>query len=170
MAVVLLTAGCAGTPAPSATTPAPTRSAATAAAATISGPMTGQELLWIQAVTQLLPKMNKVFNDAPANLISSALAAVAGQLRGCDRAAARIGPPSARLQPVYELLKQACRAYDKGAKCFEDAARIGIPIAGSADEKKFNQKVDCGFAASGNGSKPLAQAQVKASELEAAAG
>jgi hypothetical protein len=131
--------------------------------------MTGQELLWLQAVTQLLPKMNKVFNDSPTNLTSSALAGLAGQLRGCDRVAARIGSPSARLQPVYELLKQACRAYDKGAKCFEDAARIGIPV-GSAGEKKFNQKINCGFAASGNGGKPLAQAQGKASEIEAAAG
>jgi hypothetical protein len=114
--------------------------------------------------------MNKIFNDAPTYLSSSALATLARQLGGCDREAARIGSPSARLQPVYELLKQACRAYDKGAKCFKDAARIGIPVAGSADEKKFNQKVNCGFAASGNGSKPLAQAQAKASEIEAAAG
>ena len=57
----------------------------------------------------------------------------------------------------------------EGAKCFADAARIGIP-ASSAAEKKFNQKINCGFAASGNGSKPLAQAQVKALEIEAAAG
>lgn len=170
LAVVLFTTGCAGTPAPSKTAPAATRPAATAPAATNPGSMTGQELLWIQAVTQLLPKMNKIFDDAPTYLTSSALATLAGQLRGCDREAARIGSPSARLQPAYDFLKQACRAYDKGADCFKDAARIGIPVAGSADEKKFKQKINCGFAASGNGGKPLAQAQAKASEIEAAAG
>ncbi len=156
-------AGAAGTPtatAPAATTPA----------AAISGPMTGQELLWLQAVEQLLPKMNKVFDNAPTNLTSSALASLADQVRGCSRELARIGPPpSARLQPVYELVQQACQAYDKGAQCFADAARIGIPSSPAA-KQKFEQKVDCGFAASGTGGEPLARAQIKASEIKAAAG
>jgi hypothetical protein len=47
--------------------------------------MTGQELLWLQAVEQLLPKMNKVFNASPTNLTSSALASLAHQVRGCSR-------------------------------------------------------------------------------------
>jgi hypothetical protein len=164
MVAVLLAAGCAGTPAPTKTTPAATRPATTTPA-----PMTGQERLWIQAVTQLVPKMNKVFDNAPTNMTSSALARMARQLRGCDREAARIGPPSARLQPVYDLLKQACQAYDKGAKCFARAARIAIS-AGPGDVTKLTQKIDCGFAASGPGGLALARAQEKASEIEAGAG
>jgi len=78
--------------------------------------MTSQELLWLRAVEQLLPKMNRVFNAAPTNLTSSALASLAHQVRGCSRELARIGSPSDRLQPVYELVQQACREYDKGAK------------------------------------------------------
>ena len=109
-------------------TPQATASAATTPTAPISRPMRGQELLWLQAVEQLLPKMNKVFNAAPTNLTSSALASLAHQVRGCNRELARIGSPSARLQPVYELVQQACREYDKGAKCFEDAARMGSPF------------------------------------------
>ncbi len=130
--------------------------------------MTGQELLWLQAVEQLLPKMNKVFDTAPTNLTSSALASLAHQVRGCSRELARIGSPSARLQPVYELVQRACREYDKGAKCFEDAAGMGIPSS-SAAEQKFEQKVNCGFAASGPGGMPLAQAQIKAAEIKATA-
>jgi hypothetical protein len=59
--------------------------------------MTGQELLRLQAVDQLLPKMNKVFNAAPTNLTSSALTSLAHQVRGCSRELARIGSPSDRL-------------------------------------------------------------------------
>ena len=151
-------------------TPTATTPTATTPATAITGPMTGQELLWLQAVEQLLPKMNNVFTNAPTNLTSSALASLAHQVRGCSRELARIGsPPSTRLQPVYQLVQQACQAYDKGAQCFEDAARIGIPSSPAA-ERKFEQKVDCGFAASGTGSEPLARAQIKASEIKAAAG
>jgi len=130
--------------------------------------MTGQELLWLQAVEQLLPKMNKVFDTAPTNLTSSALASLAHQVRGCSRELARIGSPGAWLQPVYELVQRACREYDKGAKCFEDAAGMGIPSS-SAAERKFEKKVNCGFAASGPGGMPLAQAQIKAAEIKATA-
>lgn len=149
-------------------TPTATAPAATTPAASVSGPMTGQELLWLQAVEQLLPKMNKVFDTAPTNLTSSALASLAHQVRGCSRELARIGSPGARLQPVYELVQRACREYDKGAKCFEDAAGMGIPSS-SAAERKFEQKVNCGFAASGPGGMPLAQAQIKAAEIKATA-
>jgi hypothetical protein len=131
--------------------------------------MTGQERLWIQAVTQLVPKMNKVFDNAPTNMTSSALARMARQLRGCGREAARIGAPSARLQPVYDLLKQACQVYDKGAKCFAHAARIATS-AGPGDITKLTQKIDCGFAAAGPGSLALSHAAAKASEIEAGAG
>src|SRR6266536_2848458 len=57
--------------APATTTPAPTT----------SGPMTGQELLWLQAVEQLPAKMNKVFDSSPTHITSSALASLAYQLR-----------------------------------------------------------------------------------------
>jgi hypothetical protein len=148
---------------PPATTPAPTTSGPMT-----SGPMTGQELLWLQAVEQLLPKMNKAFNSAPTDLTSSTLASLAHQLRGCTRELTRIGSPTARLQPVSVLVHQACRAYDKGAQCFQDAARILTPSS-STDEQEFEQKVDCGFAASGKGGEPLVQALIKANKIKAAA-
>jgi hypothetical protein len=144
--------------APPAPTPAPTT----------SGPMTGQELLWLQAVEQLPAKMNKVFNGSPTHITSSALDSMAYQLRGCGRELSRIGSPTVRLQPVSVLVRRACRAYDKGAHCFEDAARILTP-SGPTDEQEFEQKLDCGFAASGYGSEPLIQGLIKADEIKAAA-
>ena len=79
-----------------------------------------------------------------------------------------LGSASARLQPVEELVRQACQEYDKGAKCFEDAARLGIPSS-SSEVRQLDQKINCGFAASGTGSKPLAEAQIKAQEIRSAA-
>jgi hypothetical protein len=113
--------------------------------------------------------MNHVFTAAPTHLTSSALASVTDQLRGCSRELARAGSPTARLQPVYDLIRQACRAYDKGAACFAAAASLG-PLYSSAAQRKFMQKIKCGFAASGPGGQALAQAQIKASEIKAAAG
>jgi hypothetical protein len=145
--------------APPATTPAPTT----------SGPMTGQELLWLQAVEHLLPKMNKVFNSAPTDITSSVLDSLAHQLRGCTRELTRIGSPTARLQPVSVLVHQACREYDKGAHCFQDAARIIDTISSPSQDQAFRQKFDCGFAASDKGGEPLVQALIKANKIKATA-
>jgi len=145
--------------APPATTPAPTT----------SGLMTGQELLWLQAVEQLPTKMNKVFDSSPTHITSSALASMAYQLRGCSRELSRIGSPTVRLQPVSVLVHQACRAYDKGAQCLQDAARIVDGISSPAQEEAVRQKLDCGFAASGDGGEPLVQALIKADKIKAAA-
>jgi hypothetical protein len=130
--------------------------------------MTGAELLWLQAVEQLLPKMNDVFTDSPTEMTPAALRSLAKEVRGCSRELARLGSASARLQPVEELVRQACQEYDKGAKCFEDAARLGIPSS-SSEVRQLDQKINCGFAASGTGSKPLAEAQIKAQEIRSAA-
>jgi hypothetical protein len=162
--IALLVVGCTNTPAPPATTSAVTKTATPAA----SKPLTGEELRWLQAVEQLLLKMNKVFTaGGPIILTASALTSLANQVRGCSRELARIGSPSARLQPVHALIKQACLEYDKGAKCFEAGARLGIPSS-SAATRELKQKIRCGYAASGKGGAPLAEAVNKAAEIKAA--
>jgi hypothetical protein len=127
------------------------------------GTSTAEELVWLQAVEQLLPKMNEIFDDIPTELTAAALQQVAEGLRGCGRELARIGPASPRLQQVQDLLQQACREYDTGADCFAGAA-VAIS-AGSAEIEEFDRLLDCGFAASGLGGEPLADAIDKASEL-----
>jgi len=115
-----------------------------------------------------MPKMEKVFTNSPTYMTSRALRSLAYKVRGCSRELARLGPPSARLQPVEALVRKACQEYDKGAKCFEDAARLSTP-RGRSEERKLEQKIQCGFDASGTGSEPLADAQNKAAEVRAAA-
>jgi hypothetical protein len=144
-------------------TPTPTPTPTSAARA----PLTGRELRWLQAVEQLDSKMEKVFRDSPRYLTPRALRSLAYKVRGCSRELARLGSPTARLQPVEALVRQACREYDKGAKCFEDAARLGIPD--QSQLRKLDQRIDCGFAASLTGGEPLAEAQNKADEVRRAA-
>jgi hypothetical protein len=132
--------------------------------------MTGNELLWLEAVGKLHTKMDKVLTDAPTNMTSSTMGTLSAQLRGCSRGLARLGAPSDRLQPVYKLAKQGCAQYDKAAKCFATAASIGAPLAGTAQERTFNQALDCGFAVPGMGSALLAEAEAKGFEIKEAAG
>jgi hypothetical protein len=82
----------------------------------------------------------------------------------------RGGSPSERLQPVYVLVKKACKEYDKGAACFATAASVGIPFAGSPGERKQSKAIDCGFAAPGKAGLAIADAESKGAEIKAEAG
>jgi len=127
------------------------------------------ELVWLDAVEKLSTKMEKIIADSPTDITPSVMASLGDQLRDCSRELARIGAPSARLQPVHALVEQACEEYDKGAQCFATAARIGIPFAGTAADREQTQALDCGFASS-RGLIPLADAMNKGAEITRAAG
>ena len=171
---VLLSGGCTGGTVESTDEASPAASLASTSDLTPTstkperGPLTGEELLWLQGVEQLLPKMNKVFVDSPTDMTPATLRSLANQARGCGRELARLGSPSSRLQPVEALVRQACQEYDKGAKCFESAARLGTPSS-SSEVRKLEQQINCGFAAAEKGGGPLAEAQIKAEEVRAAA-
>jgi len=85
-----------------------------------------------------------------------------------DTALDRLSLPTDRLRPVYEVAKQGCAQYEKAGTCFATAARLGVVVAGSADEQKQRQAEDCGFAAPGDGSKLFADAEIKGFELSEA--
>jgi hypothetical protein len=174
----LLVAGCgdqgngrSAAPKPSASMPSTSRTVptTTTAATTAQGPLTAQDLLWLQTAEMLLARMNKAFTDSPSDLTPSALKSLANEVRGCSRELARIGSSSSRLQPVDALVKQGCQEYDKGSTCFADGARIGIPSS-SAAVRELEQKINCGFASSGKGGLRLTEAQVKAAEIKAEIG
>jgi hypothetical protein len=171
---VLLGSGCGGKTATStaASTPSTTLAATTTAAATTTtaGPLTGKELLWLEAIGRLHTKIDKVLTNSPTNLTSATMSAIANDLRGCSRELARLGPPTERLQPVYKLAKSGCAQYDKAAKCMATAASIGAPLAGTAEERTFNQALDCAFKTPEKGSLLLAEAEAKGFEIKQQAG
>jgi hypothetical protein len=173
-AVALLVVGCGGESGTStaASTSSPSTAPSTTAAATSStvGAMTGEELVWLEGIGKLHTNSDKVLTDAPTNMTPSALGTLATKMRGCGRELTRLGAPTERLTPVYKLAKRGCAQYGKAATCFATAASIGIPIAGTSQERRFNQALECGFAAPGKGSALLAEAEVKGFEIKETAG
>jgi hypothetical protein len=163
LAAVLLVTGCSPHTEKTATT------SATTSASAVPTPLTDQELRWIQASMGLVPKMNKVVTDSPTELTTSAMTSFAKKLRGCSRELARIGVPSARLLPVHALVRQACGAYDSGAKCLDEAADMGIPFEGAASRKQ-GQKIQCGFDEAAKGIRLLVDAHGRALKIKSAVG
>ena len=147
--LVVLAAGCAGqTDEPTAAAPGTTTTVAPTT--TTLPPLTAKELAWLKAIPTVGRKIEKSI-EAISNLTPSAMARLATTFRSCTRELMRGGPPSDRLEPVYVLVKKACKEYDKGAACFTTAARVGIPFAGTPGERKQSKAIDCGFAAPGEG-------------------
>jgi hypothetical protein len=167
-AVVLavLASGCSGhTAAPPAARPGTTASTATPA------PMTATELAWVKAVTDLHKKIDKPFMAGTINMTRAKMSELGNKLRACSRELQKIGPPGDRLQPVYVLAQKACRTYGKGARCFAKAASVsdaaGATIAGTPQARTQRRSLSCGFAAQGNGSNLLSQAEAQAAAIKA---
>ena len=162
--VALLVSGCSGkatSTAPAANPAGSGGAAATAPgpSATATGPMTGDELVWLEAMGTLPRKMGKVLIDSSSSLTPATLRSLAEGLRGCTRELTGLGSPTDRLRPVYDVAKQGCAKYDQAAKCFDTAARIGIPVMGTADERKFDKAIKCGFAVPEDGTRLLVEAE-----------
>jgi hypothetical protein len=165
----LLVAGCAGKAADS-TAAAPSASTASttttpAPTTTTIPPLTAEEDAWLDGFGKLREKAEKVVTDSPTNLTAAVMGRLAGQMRSCSRDLARLGAPTARLQPVYKLAKQGCAQSDKGAKCFATAAGIGDTITSFAKERKMTQSVECGIAAGARSVELLGRASVKGFEI-----
>jgi hypothetical protein len=165
--LVLLVGGCAGQTDDTTTAAQPTTS--TVAPTTTVPPMTAKELAWLKAIPKVSRKIEKSV-ELISNLTTSGLLKLANSLRSCTRELARGGSPSDRLEPVYAIVKKACREYDKGAACFTTAASVGIPFAGTPAERKQTKAIDCGFAAQGKGTVLLADAENKGAEVKAEVG
>jgi hypothetical protein len=165
--LALLVGGCAGQDAEPAATPTTTTLAPTT---TGPGPMTAEELAWLKTMTTVRKKIDKALTEKNVHLTPSKMLSYANTMRSCRRELLGAGSPSDRLQPVYALVKKACAQYDKGARCFMTAAGIGIPLAGSPEDRAFTRAIDCGFAAQGKGLMPLFDAENKGEAIEAAAG
>jgi len=166
--LVVLVAGCAGqTDEPS--TAAAASTTTVAPTTTTLPPLTAEERAWLKAIPTVSRKIEKSI-EAISDLTPAAMARLANTFRSCTRELVRGGSPSERLQPVYVLVKKACKEYDKGAACFATAASVGIPFAGTPGERKQSKAIDCGFAAPGKAGLAVADAESKGAEIKAEAG
>ena len=174
--LVVVVSGCAGKQATSTTSPPPasttTPPSASITTATTVPSLSAKELAWLTAVTRLHQKMDKAFQQpGSVNLTRAKMMSYADTLRACSRELARIGSPGDRLQPVYVIVKKACRIFDGGAKCWARAASVSMAdggvIAGSPEARTQAQAIECGGAAAGNGSNLLSEAETKGKEIKA---
>jgi hypothetical protein len=167
--LLVLVAGCAGQTDQPSTAGAASTTSTVAPTSTTLPPLAAEERAWLKAIPTVSRKIEKSI-EAISNLTPAAMARLANTFRSCTRELVRGGPPSERLQPVYVLVKKACKEYDKGAACFATAASVGIPFAGSPGERKQSKAIDCGFAAPGKAGLAVADAESKGAEIKAEAG
>jgi hypothetical protein len=173
--LVLLVGGCAGKTATSTAASTVSQSTTTSTVAPTTSIVSHlTEEAWLTAVTKLHKTIDKPFTSSSINMTRAKMVELENTLGACSRELARIGSPSHRLQPVYVLVKKACRTYDQGAKCFATAARVsdagGAVIAGTPEERTQKQALDCGFAAQGDGGNLLGEAEAKGEAIQAAGG
>ena len=139
--------------------------------ASTPAPMTAADLAWIQAITEMHKKIDKPFMASSMDMTRAKMNELRDSLRSCNRELSRIGSPSARLQPAYELVKQACRIYATGARCFARWASVsdasGAVMVGTPADRIARRAEACGFAAQGNGSNLLGEAEARAAAIRA---
>jgi len=168
-AVMLAAGGCAGHQA--APAPASARSTAAGTPAPTATPLTAAELAWITALTNLHHKVDKPFGASSMTMTRAKMTELGNAQRACHRGLRRMGAPGTRLQPVYVMVTKACQALDRGARCFAKAASVsdaaGATVAGTVQARIQNRSLSCGFAAQGNGSNRLSDAEAKAAAIKA---
>jgi hypothetical protein len=171
---VLLVSGCAGQTDKSTTAAQSTTSTTVAPTTTTVPPMTAEELAWLKAVTNLQKKIHKAFSATSVYLTRAKMTSYVTTLRSCSRELARIGSPSDRLQPVYVIVKKACRTFDKGAKCYATAISVsdagGGVSGGTTNSRTFERSIGCAGEAQGDGINLLTDAEAKGEEIKAKAG
>jgi hypothetical protein len=169
--LALLVGGCGGDSASSAAAPATTATTAAPTTTTIP-PLDAEELAWLKAVSGVRTKAEKSMQAEVGGQVTRAvLVESSRKLAAWSRQLRQIGSPSGRLQPAYTLVRRVIRTYDKGTKCFARAAGAvsasGAVVAGTPEERIFEEGWDCGYAAIGNGTNLLYKADAKGEELKA---
>jgi hypothetical protein len=121
--------------------------------------MSSEELRWLESISALHKKVDDAVARVGPDYEQSEVASIADTLRSCSRDLAAPGSPSARLQSAYELVKQACQEYDKGAECLATAVKVWNQ-PGAANEQTVGDSLSCGQTAHTTGSKLLTDAEV----------
>lgn len=140
--------------------PSATPSLSTAASTAPPGPLTGPELVWLQAIDREQAKINSALEKEPTTPTTAQMLAVASVLRGCTTIVTRLGRPSdPRLLPVFEPMMKACAQFAKAAKC-------QTTLAVSNDPARLNKAASCISATTAAGGKKMATAEAAILQLE----
>lgn len=136
-------------------------------------PLSDPEILWLAHFDRTAKQVSDQLSKGPRNIDTPAkMHKVAEGLRICSRALAATPRPTQRLMPVYDRFATACQHFDRSATCADTAAeymRTGV-VAGSDEERKLNEAIDCHSAEITQGSTVLSDAQSKSYDIRTAAG
>jgi hypothetical protein len=172
--LVLLVGGCGGqsnksttASGTSTTTSPPTTVAPTT---TAPPPLTAKERAWLKAIPRVSGKIEKALGASTINVTPETMHAYANTLRSCRRELLGAGSPSARLQPVYALVKSACTQCDKAARCFESAATFNPIGPGTPAARAQDRAIECGLEVAAKGLSLLADAEAEGSKIQAEVG
>lgn len=125
-----------------------------------SGALTDAEILWLARFTRTVRALMDAQGKADTDISSpSEMRKDAESQRACGRALAGMKDPGSRLQSVYRTFTDACAHFDRAAQCGLTAARyLGGVNAGSPEERKLNEALDCYEAELAPGSQKLVDA------------
>jgi len=135
-------------------------------------PLSDTEILWVAHFDRTSKQVMDQLSAGPRSIDTSAkMHQVAEGLRLCGRALATTTKPTHRLMPVYDLFTTACQHFDRSAACADTAAKLmKTPLeAGSAEDRKFSEAIDCHSAEITQGSTVLSHAQSRSYDIRSAA-
>jgi hypothetical protein len=166
--LALLAGGCGGdSPSPTA---APATTTTAAPTTTTVPPLNAKELAWLKGVSAVRTKVENSFKaKGSVNLTRAIVLEYNRQLASWGRQLRRLGAPSDRLQPAYTHVRKVIQTFDKGAKCYARAAgviSVGGSVGSDREARMFEEAMDCGHAAEGNGANVLYKADAKGDELK----
>jgi hypothetical protein len=130
------------------------------------GPLTGDELLWLQGIGTLQKNMTSAVTDMPANMTDESTRTFVEKLRACTPQLAKLAVPTSRLQPVNRLAQQGCDKLAEAASSFEEVAAINV--LGPGSDNKIQEQLDHAAAATTRGGELLAKAQLKGFRIQTA--
>ncbi|HET9653913.1 MAG TPA: hypothetical protein VFP72_01050 [Kineosporiaceae bacterium] len=136
-------------------------------------PLSDTEILWLTHFDRTSKQVTDQLSAGPRSIDTPAkMHQVAEGLRLCGRALAATTKPTQRLMPVYDLFATACQHFDRSATCADTAAELmKTPVgAGSAEDRKLSETIDCHSAEVTQGSTVLSDAQSRSYDIRSAAG
>lgn len=124
------------------------------------------ERRWLESIGTVRKDIDETYRIVGSDYDESEIALLAHTLGSCRRELAASEPPSARMQPVYDLVERACQEFDKGAECFATAVKNWNLPAGTAGDS-VGDSLECGLAAQTTGGKLLTDAEIEGYKLAA---
>jgi hypothetical protein len=153
LAAVIVVIATTNSPTSSTSPASPASSTNTSASTAPTGPLTGAELLWLQAVDREQSKINNALGKLPTTPTKAQMLELASVLRGCTTTMTRLGRPTdPRLLPVFEPMMKACAQFAKAAKC-------QTTLAVSNDFAKINRAASCMSATTSTGGMEMVTAE-----------